>query len=49
MHRDLNLHIESIKVIEAQIKNALEKYEAANSASRNTGQTLDSKNTLNYR
>ena len=49
MHRDLNLHIESIKVIEAQIKNALEKYEAANSASRNTGQTLDSKSTLNYR
>ena len=49
MHRDLNLHIESIKVIEAQIKNALEKYEAANSASRNTGQTLDSRSTLNYR
>ena len=49
MHRDLNLHEESIKVIESQISNFLEKYEAANSSSRYTGQTHDSKNTLNYR
>ena len=49
LHRDLNLHVESIQVIESQIRNALEKYEAANSASRCTGQTLDSRSTLNYR